>query len=139
MYGTLSERMSRYVHDHITMLRCQLIHDYQITVKYLNSLVDLIKTNLANVEGSSNIGGVGYLGPMITSPLGGVHHLRQTSGTSKKMMNEHVLSHFRNIVAYIQSKKEVEQNALDSGNVVPGMSAGFAAGMGGGRWGSIEL
>ncbi|KAH9273428.1 hypothetical protein BASA83_004093 [Batrachochytrium salamandrivorans] len=97
-------------------------YDYKnetVTIKYLNSLIDLIQTNLGSNDGGD------------CDDTGVMHNLVSGGGT---------IVHFRNVMAYIRHKRDAEQSVLDSAAVVPGMSLGFAAGeAGGGRWGSIEI
>ncbi|KAJ3300681.1 Vacuolar protein sorting-associated protein 35 [Borealophlyctis nickersoniae] len=98
-----------------------------ITVKYLNSLVDLIQTNLTAVDSSAakdkgaGSGGLaiphafkaaGPLSPTVSTSSLFDDDALQTGGATAnrgKKASEAVLKHFRNVMAYIASKQEEER------------------------------
>ncbi|KAH6570140.1 hypothetical protein BASA60_007906 [Batrachochytrium salamandrivorans] len=123
-------------------------YDYKnetVTIKYLNSLIDLIQTNLGSNDGGdcddtgvmhNLVSGGGVSGGPLSASGPSMSIFRERS----RKVSPQTIVHFRNVMAYIRHKRDAEQSVLDSAAVVPGMSLGFAAGeAGGGRWGSIEI
>ncbi|KAJ3411993.1 Vacuolar protein sorting-associated protein 35 [Chytridiales sp. JEL 0842] len=106
-----------------------------ITVKYLNSLIDLIQTNLANLDVSAQPAAAGSpYGPLSGSSqslFAGPSDLPGSIGGGRKVP-PHVLKHFANILEYVRLKKEGEA-ALD----VPVIAGGFGGNAG--RWGEIDV
>ncbi|KAI9208650.1 vacuolar protein sorting-associated protein 35 [Polychytrium aggregatum] len=113
-------------------------HNEAITVKYLNSLIDLIQTNLANIDSSANastfIAPTGQRSNPLGSGAGRSTNSLFDDGIYSPKVSDSVVKHFRNILAYIVQKKEEESRKLASN--VPGVDGGFEAK---GKWGDIEL
>ncbi|KAI8853807.1 vacuolar protein sorting-associated protein 35-domain-containing protein [Chytridium lagenaria] len=100
-----------------------------ITVKYLNSLIDLIQTNLANVDGPSVVpSSQGHTRTSLFS-AGGVGELMVA-----KRVPEGVVRHFGNLVEHLRRMQE-EESGRGGG---AGFGGGFGGGMGG-RWGEIDV
>ncbi|KAI8590783.1 vacuolar protein sorting-associated protein 35 [Geranomyces variabilis] len=109
-----------------------------ITVKYLNSLIDLIQTNLDTLAASANSGPTstsGALGgplPLATAPAGiSTGSLFDEDATRHKKLSQTVLQHYRNVMQYLAAKKEEDVAGSTAGDhhaVVPdGMGTqGFA-------------
>ncbi|TPX55916.1 hypothetical protein PhCBS80983_g04928 [Powellomyces hirtus] len=103
-----------------------------ITVKYLNSLIDLIQTNLTTLSPapSNPQHGTGYApGPL--SPAGSTGSLFDDDLSKSKKISESVLKHYRNVMQYLAAKKEEDVAGSGQGEhdgVVPeGMATqGFA-------------
>ncbi|KAI8929302.1 vacuolar protein sorting-associated protein 35 [Entophlyctis helioformis] len=134
-----------------------------ITIKYLNSLIDLIQTNLSNADSPLHLNLPAVSGGPLsaTSQAMSVFHVDHGSSgrfslgaagnssggggngaslVSRKTVSDQAIAHFRNVLLYLEARRDMETQMLDSASVVPGMSAGFAgSGAGGGRWGSIEI
>jgi vacuolar protein sorting-associated protein 35 len=115
-----------------------VLHNFrkQITVKYLNSLIDLIQTNLANLDASAGIppsttNNYGPLSGSSTSLFAGASDLPGSIGGGRKVP-EHVLKHFANVLDHIRIKKEEEASQN-----IPIMANGFGGSAG--RWGDIQV
>ncbi|KAJ3158528.1 Vacuolar protein sorting-associated protein 35 [Geranomyces michiganensis] len=86
-----------------------------ITVKYLNSLIDLIQTNLDTLAASANApltatsGNAPSSGPLLfaTAPAGiSSGSLFDEDATRSKKLSQAVLQHYRNVMQYLAAKKE---------------------------------
>ncbi|KAJ3109779.1 Vacuolar protein sorting-associated protein 35 [Phlyctochytrium planicorne] len=108
-----------------------------ITVKYLNSLIDLIQTNLANIDASTAVppstlshyhsGGRASLFTGASDLPGSISGTRRVPDT--------VVRHFSNILGHLRAKRDEEAGRSGA---VPGLAGGFGDGHGG-LWGGIEL
>nr|KAJ3401118.1 Vacuolar protein sorting-associated protein 35 [Polyrhizophydium stewartii] len=138
-----------------------------ITIKFINSLLELIHTNLVTTDsmlGSGTGGmasplgsGAAYAvsgGPLSASTPATSIFSRDAGGAAAagsggggggagsrgRRVSPLAVAHFGNIVAHLVARRDEELRALDSSRVVPGMSAGFAAAAGGGgRWGGLVI
>ncbi|TPX64938.1 hypothetical protein SpCBS45565_g05516 [Spizellomyces sp. 'palustris'] len=102
-----------------------------ITVKYLNSLIDLIQTNLNSLETEPQRPGYASYAPGPLSPAGSTGSLFDETTTK---VSETVLKHFRNVLAYVRAKKEEEGRDVV---VPPGIEGGFVEG--GGTWRDVDV
>ncbi|RKO90980.1 vacuolar protein sorting-associated protein 35 [Blyttiomyces helicus] len=120
----------------------------QITVKYLTTMMDLIQTNLGSLNttpGSHpdpHAPPHAFKAPGPLSPAGSSASLFDDSRTARRstaspLASEDVLKRFRNVVAYVELKKEEERAEAKEAGVVPGMESGF--GGDNGRWGDLGV
>ncbi|KAJ3096834.1 Vacuolar protein sorting-associated protein 35 [Phlyctochytrium planicorne] len=86
-----------------------------ITIKYLNSLIDLIQTNLATVNAS-----------VVSSPA--------PTDTVGRRVPDSVAKHFRNLLQHLRLQQHEE-----STREVHHFSGGFGLGGGGGMWGELSF
>lgn len=108
-------------------------------MKYLNSLIDLIQTNLSALESApSTFTTRTTYAPGPLSPAGSAGSLFDEANTQMKV-SDTVLKHFKNVMAYVQAKKEEE--GMDSGGIeVPaGIEGGFADVAGTGSWKDVDV
>ncbi|KAJ3349238.1 Vacuolar protein sorting-associated protein 35 [Kappamyces sp. JEL0680] len=96
-----------------------------ITANFINSLIELIHSNLANPVKSATLH-VSLGGPLGAPP-------RPVQNYSKKIADAAAV-HFINILKYIAHQQDEGRRSLTS--VVPGIESGFEDGKGG-RWGAI--
>eukprot|EP00842_Homolaphlyctis_polyrhiza_P000883 jgi/Hompol1/1796/HPOL_004967-RA len=113
-----------------------------ITVRYLNSLIELIQTNISAVDSTVSPSSSHLNTPRISGgplsasqPSNSIFHQERTS---HRKVSPQAIAHFRNALTYLATKRETEAHLLDGSNVIPGLGAGFAE-SDGGRWGQIEI
>lgn len=109
-----------------------------VAIKYLNSLIDLIQTNLANMDTCIRDAPNSVRdAPSLTGPLRGSStslfpSAEVTSGNNNgKKVPDHVLRHFSNVLTHLRFRKTEEAKLL-----VPDMAGGFG---GGGVWSELEV
>ncbi|KAJ3216747.1 Vacuolar protein sorting-associated protein 35 [Dinochytrium kinnereticum] len=108
-----------------------------ITVKYLNSLIDLIQTNLANIDSGSAPSSMSYNSQQGNgfgrpSLFGQSDGQQATSGAGGRRVPDSVVRHFGNLLAHLRFKQDEE-----AGKELPGFSTGFGGSVG--RWGEIDF
>ncbi len=108
-------------------------------MKYINSLIDLIQTNLANLPTQApasfmtapNKAGITHHGPISFDTVGplssGVDGGNSYSSGAAKTISDTIIRHFKNAVAGIRIKQAEEEAALAIGE---GNSK---------RWGEVEF
>ncbi|KAJ3101719.1 Vacuolar protein sorting-associated protein 35 [Phlyctochytrium bullatum] len=118
-----------------------------ITVKYLNSLIDLIQTNLANIDASTGVppstlsyfslgGGVAAgRGPSLFGS-GNDGAVGGGGGAQGRRVPDSVVRHFSNLLDHLRAKKDEE---AEKNTPAYGFSGGFGAGGSGGRWAELDV
>lgn len=112
VHGFMRKRMKRYTRYLI-----------QITTNYINSLIELIQTNLTVVPAaivpptqftSGGTGGISHHGPVSFSSIDSMSNGNSlfAAQTTSRVVNERVVKHFKNVCAAIRLKRD-EEHKMD--------------------------
>ncbi|KAI8818650.1 vacuolar protein sorting-associated protein 35 [Fimicolochytrium jonesii] len=106
-----------------------------VTVKYLNSIIDLIQTNLSSIDAARSdvpsLSRATSYAPGPLSPAGSTGSLFDDDATRNKL-SESVLKHYQNVMEYLKAKKDEDIDAGGGGGqqhvagVPEGMGSAFA-------------